>query len=123
MEQLVSEFANQSINDIDIDNDIDMLCDKISSSEIEYDEIQELEECLSIKSAGRKVLLKTQERYEIYISGIEIWEIDDISYYHIKDNIVEYLSIPLSNKEYLIMKLKLMRKIDKQIMKMIQTHL
>ena len=123
MEQLVSEFANQSINDIDIDNDIDMLCDKISSSEIEYDEFQELEECLSIKSAGRKVLLKTQERYERYISGIEIWEIDDISYYHIKDNIVEYLSIPLSNKEYLIMKLKLMRKIDKQIMKMIQTHL
>ena len=100
-----------------------MLCDKISSSEIEYDEFQELEECLSIKSAGRKVLLKTQERYERYISGIEIWEIDDISYYHIKDNIVEYLSIPLSNKEYLIMKLKLMRKIDKQIMKMIQTHL
>ena len=43
MEQLVSEFANQSINDIDIDNDIDMLCDKISSSEIEYDEFQELE--------------------------------------------------------------------------------
>jgi len=119
MEQLVIEFANLSLGD----SDIDMLCDKISNSDIEYNERQELEECLSIKVAGKTVLLRTQERYQRYMDGIEIWEIDDISYYHIKDNIVEYLSIPLSNKDNLIIKLKLMRKIDKQIMNMIQTHL
>jgi hypothetical protein len=45
MEQLINKFENQSISPY---VDIDILCNKISNSGIEYDELNELLEFISI---------------------------------------------------------------------------
>lgn len=116
MNQLVSDFQNHSISQ---NNDIDSLCNQMVNSGIEYDERQELYEFLELKKAGIKVLRQTDERYMRYLKGIDIWEIDGVSYEYIRTNIKNYLDLP-TNKENVIQKLKLMRIIDKQLQEVIE---
>lgn len=116
MNQLITNFKNHSISP---SIDIESLCNKISNSGIEYDERKELYECLELKTAGIKVLHQTDERYMRYLKGIDIWEIDEVSYEYIRDNIINYLNL-ITNKENLVQKLKLMRTIDKQLKSMIE---
>ena len=116
MNQLVSDFQNHSIAE---SKDIDNLCNKMVNSGIEYDERQELYEFLELKKAGIKVLRQSDERYMRYLNGIDIWEIDGVSYEYIRTNIKNYLDLE-TNKENVIQKLKLMRIIDKQIQEVIE---
>lgn len=115
MNSLISDFKNQSISP---NFDIDSICNKMSNTGIEYDERCELFEFLGLKMAGKSELAKTDERYIRYLRGIDIWEINGVSYEYIRENIIRYLSID-TNDSNLIIKLKLMRKIDKQIKEMI----
>jgi hypothetical protein len=114
MEKLITTFKNQSISPIDIDS----ICNKMSDTGIEYDERGELFDFLDLKLGGKSELIKTDERYSRYLRGIDIWEINGVSYEYIRENIIRYLSID-TNDSNLIIKLKLMRKIDKQIKEMI----
>lgn len=116
MEQLVSNFQKQSISP---SVDIDSICNQLTNAGLEYDERNELFDFLSLKMAGRSELIKTDERYARYLRGIDIWEINGVSYEYIRENIKVYLSMD-SNEENLITKLKLMRKIDKQLKKIIE---
>jgi hypothetical protein len=111
MEPLVNDFKKQSIKCLD---DIDSICNKLSNIEIEYNERNELVNFLSLKMCGKSELIKTDERYMRYLRCIDIWEIDGISYEHIRDKIKKYLSIE-TNDLNIIKKLKMMRKIDKEI--------
>jgi hypothetical protein len=121
MNKLISDFQKQSISSIPSmsDNDIDAICSKMSYAGIDYDERSELFDFLSLKMAGMSDIMKTDERYSRYLRGIDIWEIDGVSYEYIRENIKKYLSVP-SNEGNLIKKLKLMRIIDKQIKCMIE---
>jgi len=121
MNNLITEFQKQSISSIPSmsDNDIDAICSKMSYAGIDYDERSELFDFLSLKMAGMSDIMKTDERYSRYLRGIDIWEIDGVSYEYIRENIKKYLSAP-SNEGNLIKKLKLMRIIDKQIKCMIE---
>ena len=118
MNNLISDFQKQSISSMS-DNDIDAICSKMSYAGIEYDERSELFDFLQLKMAGMSDIIKTDERYSRYLRGIDIWEIDGVSYEYIRENIKKYLSIP-SNETNLIKKLKLMRIIDKQIKTVIE---
>jgi hypothetical protein len=89
------------------------------NSGIEYDERNELFDFLQLKLAGKSELNKTDERYIRYLRGVDIWEIDGISYEYIRENIKKYLSIETSESN-IIMKLKLMRKIDIQLKEVIE---
>lgn len=116
MEQLVKKFENQSISP---SIDIDSICNQLINSGIEYDERSELFDFLGLKMAGKSELVKTDERYIRYLRGIDIWEIDGVSYEYIRENIKQFLGME-TNEVNLIKKLKMMRKIDKQIKEVIQ---
>jgi hypothetical protein len=115
MNSLISGMQKQSISPT---IDIDSICNQMSMSGIEYDERSELFDFLGLKMAGKSELAKTDERYTRYVRCIDIWEIDGVSYEYIRENIKNYLSID-TNESNIRMKLKLMRKIDKQIKEMI----
>jgi hypothetical protein len=115
MEQIINKFENQSISPY---VDIDILCNKISNSDIEYDELNELLEFISIKTGGKSELIKTDERYSRYLRGISIWTIDGVSYEYIRNNIKMYLSME-TNDNNIITKLKMMSMIDKQLKEVI----
>lgn len=117
MEQIIQKFETQAISPC---VDIDKMCNQLSNAGIEYDERSELYDFLELKMAGKSELVKTDERYARYLRGIDIWEIDGVSYEYIKENIKMFLSIETNDKN-LVKKLKLMRKIDKQINEIIQT--
>ena len=57
---------------------------------------------------------RTTERYKRYISGIDIWQVGDISYDYIRENIKTYLSIQ-TIQENIPSKLRWMEIIDNQI--------
>jgi hypothetical protein len=116
MNSLISELQKTTISP---SFDIDSICNKMSNTGIEYDERSELFDFLGLKMAGKSELVKTDERYIRYLRGIDIWEIDGISYDYICENIKTYFSIELTESN-MIMKLKLMRKIDKQIKEVIE---
>lgn len=118
MNSLINQFENQSISSMS-EKDIDAICNKMSYAGIDYDERNELFEFLSLKKGGMSDIMKTDERYTRYLRGIDIWEIDGISYEYIKKNIQKYLNLP-SNESNLIKKLKWMRIIDKQLQEVIQ---
>jgi hypothetical protein len=118
MNNLISEFQEQSISSMS-EKDIDAICSKMSYAEIGYDERSELFEYLELKKAGLSDVIKTDERYVRYLRGIDIWEIDGVSYEYIKNNIQKYLNVP-SNEQNLMKKLKWMRIIDKQLQEVIQ---
>ena len=115
MEELINNFQNKTISPC---VDIDIICNKLSNADIEYDERNELFEFLSIKMGGKLELIKTDERYSRYLRGISIWTIDGISYEHIRNNIKEYLSMETNDKN-IIKKLKMMGNIDKQLKEII----
>jgi hypothetical protein len=114
MEDIIYNLKNQSISPIDIDS----ICNKMSMSGIEYDERGELFDFLGLKMAGKSELAKTDERYIRYLRGIDIWEINGVSYEYLCENIKRFLSIKLTDSNMMI-KLKFMRKIDKQIKEVI----
>jgi hypothetical protein len=115
------EHVNQSI-DMDIDSNMDMdmydICNKMSNSRI-YDERQEVFDSLNLKFAGKSDLLKADERYMRYLRDIEVWDIYEESYEYVRENIKKYLSIETTDKNLLI-KLKMMRMIDKQFKHIIE---
>lgn len=115
MNSLISGMQKQSISPI---IDIDSICNQMLNSGIDYDERTELFDFLQLKLAGKSELAKTDERYARYLRGIDIWEIDGVSYEYIRENIKQYLLIE-TNDSNVIMKLKLMRKIDKQLKEII----
>jgi hypothetical protein len=114
----------------EISDEMNILCKQVLNLEVseccefsEYKEYKELKKSLSIKHFDKNVLEKTKIRYNRYISNIDIWEIDNISFYHIKDDIMMFLNIPTLNIESMKYKLKLMRKIDKELVYMIKTYI
>ena len=97
MNKLINDFQNHSIEKSD--DDVDRLCNQMINSGIEYDERKELYEFLELKKAGIKVLRQTDERYTRYLNGIDIWEIDGVSYEYIRENIKKYLNFETNNFE------------------------
>jgi len=116
----------------EISGEMDILCKQILNIEVsecnefeeyEFKEFKELKKSLSIRHFNKDVLEKTKIRYNRYISNIDIWEINNISFYHIRDNIMIFLNIPTLNIESMKYKLKLMRKIDSELVHMIKTYI
>jgi hypothetical protein len=61
-----------------------------------------------------RLIKNATERYNRYISGIDIWQVGDISYDYIRENIKTYLTIQI-NQENIPIKLKWIEIIDNQI--------
>ena len=61
-----------------------------------------------------RIINRTTERYKRYISGIDTWQVGDISYDYIRENINTYLSIQ-TIQENIPSKLRWMEIIDNQI--------
>jgi len=119
MEKLIKKLsiignknARVNINDSN-ENNKNAISDKSYNNEVE-----ELVDYLKLKLAGEEELLNTEERYLRYVKGIDIWEVNGVSYTYILQNIKTFLNIE-TNQQNLVKKLKLMRKIDKELKKVI----
>ena len=129
---IMTEFSEMTeisnvLDEISDDTDMDILCKQILNIEVsecdEFSEYKELQKSLLIRHFNKDVLEKTKIRYNKYISNIDIWEINNISFYHIRDDIMIFLNIPTLNIESMKYKLKLMRKIDSELIHMIKTYI
>lgn len=79
------------------------------------DEIDELNYSNTIKKFGEiRLIINATDRYNRYLSNIDIWIVGDISYDYIHDNINTYLSIP-NIPENIQTKIKWIEIIDNQI--------
>lgn len=100
--------------------DIDNICQNLSKTQLEYDERNELIESTNIKIIDEAVLFATDDRYSRYLRGVSIWEVNGKSYEYIRDNIKLYLSIKIDASTFSY-KLQLMRNIDSELKKMIDS--
>lgn len=100
--------------------DIDNLCEKLSNSILEYDERNELIEFANLKIISEADLIATDDRYSRYLRGVSIWEVNGKSYEYIRDNIKLYLNTQ-TNASTIIYKLNMMRNIDGELKKMIDS--
>ena len=79
------------------------------------DEIDELNYSNTIKKFGEiRLIINATDRYNRYLSNIDIWIVGDISYDYIHDNINTYLSIT-NIPENIQTKIKWIEIIDNQI--------
>ena len=78
------------------------------------DEREELDYSNNRRYSENRLIKNATERYNRYMSGIDIWQVGDVSYDYICENIKTYLSIQ-TNKENISTKLKWMEVIDSQI--------
>ena len=92
---------------------MDCLVEGFSNYNI-IDEREELDYSNNRRYSEMRLIKNATERYKRYISGIDIWQVGDISYDYIRDNIMSYLSIQI-NQENIPIKLKWMDIIDNQI--------
>ena len=67
------------------------LCDQMSNVNIIYDERKELIDSMKIKLRDIDIK-KVDERYNRYLNGINLWEIDGFSYENIRENINLYFN-------------------------------
>ena len=99
---------------------IDLICKNLANTSLDckeeeeksIDEFSLLESSLKLKSIGISILKKTIERYERYLSEIDVWEVDDLSCYYIKDYIIKFLKDKTLS---FVDKVSLMRYIDNEI--------
>lgn len=113
---------NESVDmelDMEVDMEIDELCTKMSNSEIYYDERQEVFDSLNLKFAGKSDLIKAEERYKRYLKDVEVWYVYEICFEHVREDILKFINIK-TNEENLLIKLKMMRKIDRHIKHIIE---
>ncbi len=96
--------------------EIDDLCNHMNkSTKIFYDERKELEYYLNKQDIQIQDLKETDERYQRYLRGIDVWKRGKKNFEFIRDDIQVYLSLP-SNSLNLKIKSKLMNKIDQDLM-------
>jgi len=92
---------------------MDCLVESFNSYNI-IDERDELNYSNSKKFGEMRLIVNATVRYNRYLSGIDVWEIGDVSYEYIRDNINTYLSIQ-DTVENIELKIKWMEIIDNQI--------
>lgn len=69
-------------------NSIEILCNQLSYSKIEYDEFQELKNSLT----NEFNVNNTIERYQRYIRCITVWKVDGMCFEYIQQLILEFLN-------------------------------
>jgi len=112
-----------NINKPEADCILDMICEKLEHTSLNNtkdDEIDErglLEESLQLKKAGVKIINATGVRYSRYLECIDVWEVNDICCLYIRDMIVKFLK---DKTLKLIEKVRLMRYIDFEIMRVVK---
>ena len=92
---------------------MDCLVEGFSNYNI-IDEREELNYSDYKKYSKNRLIKNATERYNRYMSGIDIWQVGDVSYDYIRENIKTYLSIQ-TIQENISTKLKWMELIDNQI--------
>jgi hypothetical protein len=95
------------------------LCSKMKKSGIQFDEGQELYSFYEKNRFTLSDIKETNERYQRYLDGISCWQQRGKSYEYVRDNIITYLRIP-TNKETLELKLQWMKKIDFQLIEILE---
>jgi hypothetical protein len=86
-------------------NTMDVLCNQLTNSKIEYDEYEELKNSL----INLFNLNNTIERYQRYITHITLWEVNGVCIEYIKELILEFFN------NHNINKLNLSRTIDLEL--------
>lgn len=98
---------------------MDDLCDQFININLEFDECKELMKYIEMNFISIKEIKKSKERYLRYLKGIDIWEVEGVSYKYIRDNIIDFLNV---NDDDYVQRLTLMKKIDMQIKIMLDNH-
>ena len=92
---------------------MDCLVEGFSNYNI-IDEREELNYSNIKRHSENRLIKNATERYNRYMSGIDIWQVGDVSYDYIRENIKTYLSIQ-TIQENIPSKLRWMEIIDNQI--------
>lgn len=105
-------------------SNMDELTESINSLNTEYSEYTELKDNVNLKLAGYTELKLTRERYLRYLDGIKIWDIDELNIdaWYIKDLIVNFVKetkMISKSESFLIKYLKMMKKIDRELKKVV----
>jgi UV damage endonuclease UvdE len=103
---------------------MEQLTKSISSLNTDYSEYEELKDNVNLKLAGYTELKLTRERYQRYLEGITIWDIDELNIdaWYIRDLIrifVKETKVIIKSQEFLIKYLKMMKKIDRELKKVV----
>jgi hypothetical protein len=89
----------------------DDLCELLDYTSMNYDERKELYEHLTNKIVNMDTIHDTDDRYNRYLRGIDVWHDKKNNYEFIKNDMISYLQIPSTEENFMI-KYRLMRKID-----------
>ena len=92
---------------------MDCLVEGFSNYNI-IDEREELNYSNIKRHSENRLIKNATERYNRYMSGIDIWQVGDVSYDYIRENIKTYLSIQ-TIQENIPSNLRWMEIIDNQI--------
>lgn len=92
--------------------------------DIDYAEYSELKDNVNLKLAGYTELKRTRERYQRYLEGITIWDIDELNIeaWYLRDLIVIFVKETTcikNDKVFLIKYLKMMKRIDSELKKVV----
>ena len=120
MEVITDKMSNMNFFDID------SICERIEKTKISYDidEMTELQDAINTKNISISFLISTMDRYKRYVEEIGVWEVGDVSCLYIKDSIMMFLEESKKNvsKQNIIYRLQLMKYIDSEIMRLVNTY-
>jgi len=103
---------------------MEQLTESINSLNTDYSEYDELKDNVNLKLAGYTELKLTRERYQRYLEHITIWDIDELNIdaWYIRDLILIFVKETTcikNDKVFLIKYLKMMKKIDCELKKVV----
>ena len=87
----------------------------MAKTNINYNELNDLQVASNLNRVNKDFIKQTEERYHRYLTGIEVWQ----NHENLKDAIYRFLSLPYNTRDEMIVKVKLMRKIDIAFLKII----
>lgn len=119
------KIENKKILRINENNQkMEQLTESINLLNTDYSEYDELKDNVNLKLAGYTELKLTRERYQRYLEHITIWEIDELNIdaWYLRDLIVIFVKetkVIIKSEEFLIKYLKMMKKIDRELKKVV----
>lgn len=104
---------------MDVDSMLEDICSSMENAQVHFHEGNELYSFYNKENYDIFDIYETNDRYQRYLRGIDCWIRGGKSYEYIRDHIIEYLKYP-TNLQTLDLKIKLMRKIDLQLINVLE---
>jgi 6-pyruvoyl-tetrahydropterin synthase len=108
----------------DDDSFLDSISNRLKKINFKEEEIYEYEELLKrleLKKVSLSILERATERYNRYLEGIYLWNIDGICCLYIRNMIIDFVK-GKNERNNMVQRFREMRKIDKEICNKLQPN-